>query len=211
MPDSLPHFVQLIFRRVTSTPDPDTCEKYRVTPPICAILLQKYALLLAESSRYTPPICITIRLPFVSRYFCRSIRVRGRWTTPKYSVALVRFSSVALWASNGSNGPGFQFGRFLWGRCFSEVRCCFFGGSQKGAIGKGPHQKVSNIFPHFSILFSSWSFFSSLFCSSSSSSSSSSSPPWSFLLLGFGGLWGAFFLFWGWFPGFWVRFLGSIF
>ena len=32
---------------------------------------------------YTPPICITIRLPFVSRCFCRSIRVRGRWNTPK--------------------------------------------------------------------------------------------------------------------------------
>ena len=31
---------------------------------------------------YTPPICITIRLPFVSRYFCGSIRVRGRWATP---------------------------------------------------------------------------------------------------------------------------------
>ena len=30
----------------------------------------------------TPPICITIRLPFVSRYFYRSIRVRGRWSTP---------------------------------------------------------------------------------------------------------------------------------
>ena len=32
---------------------------------------------------YTQPICITIRLPFVSRYFFRSIRVRGRWDTPK--------------------------------------------------------------------------------------------------------------------------------
>ena len=31
---------------------------------------------------YTPPICITIRLPFVSRYFCGSIRVRGCWNTP---------------------------------------------------------------------------------------------------------------------------------
>ena len=33
---------------------------------------------------YTPPICIAIRLPFVSRYLCRSIRVRGRWDTPKF-------------------------------------------------------------------------------------------------------------------------------
>ena len=31
---------------------------------------------------YTPPICITIRLPSVSRCFCRSVRVRGRWDTP---------------------------------------------------------------------------------------------------------------------------------
>ena len=43
-----------------------------------------YAFLLAESSIYhvTPPICITMRLLFVSRHFCRSIRVRGRWDTP---------------------------------------------------------------------------------------------------------------------------------
>ena len=73
----------LLLRRVKSTPDPDTFEKYRDTPPISiAILLQKYALLLAESSEDTPPVCIMIHLPFVSRYFCRSIRVRGRWDTP---------------------------------------------------------------------------------------------------------------------------------
>ena len=57
-------------RRITSTPDPDTVEKYRDTPPISiAILLQKYALLLAESSIYTSnlyhdtrPICIAMLL-----------------------------------------------------------------------------------------------------------------------------------------------------
>ena len=39
------------FRRVKSTPGPDTFEKYRNTPPTSiAILLQKYAFLLAESS-----------------------------------------------------------------------------------------------------------------------------------------------------------------
>ena len=44
-----------------STPDPDTYEKYRDTPPISiALLLQKYALLLAESS--------TKNHQFVSRY-----------------------------------------------------------------------------------------------------------------------------------------------
>ena len=59
-----------ILRRATSTPDPDTFEKYRCTPPISiAILLQKYALLLAESGIYTtnlyhdtPPICIAVLL-----------------------------------------------------------------------------------------------------------------------------------------------------
>ena len=61
-----------LFRRVKSTPDPDTFEKYRdtVTPPIStAILLQKNALLLAESSIYTtnlyhdtPPTCIAVLL-----------------------------------------------------------------------------------------------------------------------------------------------------
>ena len=62
--------VSSVFRRVKSTPDPDTFEKYRDTPPISiAILLQKYALLLAESSIYTtnlyhdtPPICISMLL-----------------------------------------------------------------------------------------------------------------------------------------------------
>ena len=57
-------------RRVKSTPDPDTFGKYRDTPPICiAILLQKYALFLAERSIYTTnlyhdtaPICIAILL-----------------------------------------------------------------------------------------------------------------------------------------------------
>ena len=57
-------------KRVESTPDPNTFEKYRDTPPISiAILLQKYALFLEESSIYTtnlhhdtPPICITILL-----------------------------------------------------------------------------------------------------------------------------------------------------
>ena len=41
-------------RRVKSTPDPNTCEKVsRYTSHFYRILLQKYALLLAESSIYT--------------------------------------------------------------------------------------------------------------------------------------------------------------
>ena len=56
--------------RVKSPLNPDTFEKYRDTPPISiTILLQKYALFLAESSIYTtylfhdtPHICIAMLL-----------------------------------------------------------------------------------------------------------------------------------------------------
>ena len=57
------------FRRIQSTPDPDTFEKYRDAPPISIAVLfwLKYALLLAESTIYTttlyrdmPPICIAM-------------------------------------------------------------------------------------------------------------------------------------------------------
>ena len=58
---------------LVSLQDPDTFEKYCDTPPTSiAILLQKYALPLAESSIYatnlyhdTPPICIAI---FLQKY-----------------------------------------------------------------------------------------------------------------------------------------------
>ena len=67
--------------------------------PLTPILLKSIAIHLPFLSRYfcksmpsrwqtvayAPPICITIRLPFVSRYFCRSIRVRGRLNTPSRS------------------------------------------------------------------------------------------------------------------------------
>ena len=69
-------------RRVKSTPDPDTFEKYRDTPPISMAYFCKSMPSSWQKVVYTPPICIAIRLPFVSRYFCRSIRVRGRWDTP---------------------------------------------------------------------------------------------------------------------------------
>ena len=66
--------------------------------PLTPILLKSIAIHLPFLSRYfcksmpsswqkvvyQPPICITICLPFVSRYFCRSIGVRGRWDTPKF-------------------------------------------------------------------------------------------------------------------------------
>ena len=56
--------------------------KYRDSPPISTMKhLQKYATLWLEVA-YTPNICITLLVPFVSRYFCWSIWVRGRWNTP---------------------------------------------------------------------------------------------------------------------------------
>ena len=66
--------------------DPDTFENYRDTPPISiAMLLQKYALLLAESSIYAT----NLYHDAPTRYFCRSIRVRGRWATPKIGPEIV--------------------------------------------------------------------------------------------------------------------------
>ena len=63
-------FCLSILQESHSTPDPDAFEKRRDTPPISiAILSQKHALLLAESSVYTAnlyhntaPICIAILL-----------------------------------------------------------------------------------------------------------------------------------------------------
>ena len=57
----------------------------------------------------TPPICITIRLPFVLRYFCRSIRVRGRWNTPKSGVLLTLSLKSGLCVR-----PGPVLTRFTW-------------------------------------------------------------------------------------------------
>ena len=61
---------------------PIHAKKYRDTPPISMAYFCKSMPSLWQKVVYTPPICITIRLPFVSRYFCGSIRVRGRWDTP---------------------------------------------------------------------------------------------------------------------------------
>ena len=58
-------------RSVKSTPDPDTFEKYRDTPPISMAYFCKSMPPSWQRVAYTPPICITIRLPFVSRYFCK--------------------------------------------------------------------------------------------------------------------------------------------
>ena len=65
-------------------------KKYRDTPPMAYFC--KCMPSLWQKVVYTTPICITIRLPFVSRYFCGSIRVRGRWDTP--NSRLVRMGSV---------------------------------------------------------------------------------------------------------------------
>ena len=84
------------------TPDPDAFEKYRDTPPISiAMLLQKYALLLAQKVVYTPPFCITIRLPFVSRYLIAEVLGSG-----------VVGTLPVFW---GGNRRCFLFSRiFLW-------------------------------------------------------------------------------------------------
>ena len=66
------------------TPDPNTFEKYRNTPPIS--IVSCFCTSTPSSWQkvvHTSPICITIRLPFVLRYFCKSIWVRGRRNTPK--------------------------------------------------------------------------------------------------------------------------------
>ena len=59
-------------------------KKHRDTAPISISYFCKSMPSSWQKIVYTPPICITIRLPFVSRYFCRSIRVRGRWDTCQY-------------------------------------------------------------------------------------------------------------------------------
>ena len=61
-------------------------KKYRDTPPISIAYFCKSMPSSWQKVVYTPPICITIRLPFVSRYFCWSIRVRGRWDTPNVTL-----------------------------------------------------------------------------------------------------------------------------
>ena len=74
----------LNFGRIKSTLDPDTFEEYRDTPPISIAILCR-SMPSWQKVVYTPPICITIRLPFVLRYFRRSIRVRDRWSTLHFS------------------------------------------------------------------------------------------------------------------------------
>ena len=112
-----------LLRRIQSTPDPDTFEKYRDTPPISiAIFGQKYALLLADSSIYTinlyhdtASICITIQLPFVSRYFagvlgpgvvgtlpiCSLLLITGKWQKSSCDMGLRCEISACILRSSG--------------------------------------------------------------------------------------------------------------
>ena len=90
--------------------------------PLTPILLKGIPIHLPFLSRYfckvmpffwekvvhTPPICITTCLPFVSQYFCRSIRVRGRWNTPKVWAADLSKNNPMGYAANASSGG--QFG-----------------------------------------------------------------------------------------------------
>ena len=76
-------------------------KKYRDTPPISMAYFCKCMPCLWQNVVYTPPICITIRLPFVSRYFCGSIRVRGRWDTPN----LLHAICIERWRENTISIP----------------------------------------------------------------------------------------------------------
>ena len=70
-----------IFRRVPSTPDPDTFHFYRdILAKVCPPLGRKYYI-------HRQFVIGMIRRPFVSRYFFGSIRVRGRWNTPNIWVS----------------------------------------------------------------------------------------------------------------------------
>ena len=116
----------LTIRKMKSKSDTDTFEKYRDTPPISiAILLQKYALLLAESSIYTTNLYHDTP-PIVSRCFCRSIGVRGRWNTPNathakertcssaaqiFATQLSAISKPVVWGTRGLH-PGFPWLRW---------------------------------------------------------------------------------------------------
>ena len=144
----LPRNPSRSFSSHKSLTDPDTLENYRDTPPISsAMLLQKYALLLAESSIYTPPICVTIRLPFVSRYICKSIRVRGRWNTPKF--LNLRWPDSREEICQGRNFPEwiwvkkFPWKSWIFWWIFRWISSCSF--SQGKWPGKNPrkiHPKI---------------------------------------------------------------------
>ena len=85
-------------------------KKYRDTPPISIAYFCTSMPSSWQKVVYTPPICITIRLPFVSRYFCRSIRVRGRWDTPNKNWIFLRSSPSQISAptEKGLAGGGWR-------------------------------------------------------------------------------------------------------
>ena len=88
-------FGALFLRRVKLTPDPDTFEKYRDTPPISFVMLLKRMPPSWQKVVYTPEICITMRLPFVSRSFCRSIRVRVAFEHSHFPVFICSLGAFA--------------------------------------------------------------------------------------------------------------------
>ena len=70
---------------------------------------------------YTPPICIKIRLPFVSRCFCKSIRVRGRWNTPQKTVFWQFFSCTSvIWGVKSVTPNGVVLGEGAHRRHFKR-------------------------------------------------------------------------------------------
>ena len=71
--------LQQSFRRVKPTPDPNTLKSIAIHLPFLSRYFCKSMPSSWQKVVYTPPICITIRLPCVSRCFCGIIRVRGLW------------------------------------------------------------------------------------------------------------------------------------
>ena len=91
------------FRRVKATPAPNTFEKHR--SPFPSRYFSKSMTSSWQKVIFSPPICTTVRLPLVLRYFCGSIRVRGRWNTPKSKLKAIN-GLPSDWLPHGSTQAG---------------------------------------------------------------------------------------------------------
>ena len=74
-----------------------------------------------QTVAYTPPICITIRLPFVSQYFCKSIRVKSRRDTPIRRKPKTKHRRFSAFFILFSEHAFFAL-RFQWRMLFSKFR-----------------------------------------------------------------------------------------
>ena len=87
---SFPLYGGTFARSYSVSTDPDTLKSIAIHLPFLSRYFCKSMPSSWQKVVYTPPVCITIRLPFVSRYFCRSIRVGVVGTPP----ILVRVGGV---------------------------------------------------------------------------------------------------------------------